>query len=32
MEVVVITTVRDGYGHVLSSTYIRRVLERKQSE
>jgi len=30
MEVVVISTVRDGYGHVLSSTYIRRVLEKMQ--
>ncbi|MFN3804218.1 MAG: phosphopantetheine adenylyltransferase [Pyrobaculum sp.] len=27
MEVVVISTVRDGFGHILSSTYIRRVLE-----
>jgi len=27
MELVVISTVRDGYGHILSSTYIRRVLE-----
>jgi pantetheine-phosphate adenylyltransferase len=27
MELVIISTVRDGYGHVLSSTYIRRVLE-----
>lgn len=31
MEVVVISTVRDGYGYVLSSTYIRRLLERKQA-
>jgi len=30
MEVVVISTVRDGYGHVLSSTYIRKVLEKMQ--
>ena len=29
MEVVVISTVRDGFGHRLSSTYIRRVLERR---
>jgi len=30
MEVIVISTVRDGYGHVLSSTYIRKVLEKMQ--
>ncbi|AFA40410.1 MAG: phosphopantetheine adenylyltransferase [Pyrobaculum sp.] len=30
MEVVVISTVRDGFGHILSSTYIRRVLEQSK--
>lgn len=29
MEIVVISTVRDGFGHVLSSTYIRKVLGEK---
>jgi len=29
MELVVISTVRDGFGRTLSSTYIRRVLERR---
>jgi pantetheine-phosphate adenylyltransferase len=32
MELVVISTVRDGYGHVLSSTYIRRALEHMRLE
>lgn len=32
MEVVVISTVRDGFGHILSSTYIRRVLEKLEPE
>ncbi|MGB9705901.1 MAG: phosphopantetheine adenylyltransferase [Pyrobaculum sp.] len=32
MEVVVISTVRDGFGHTLSSTYIRRVLEGLRGE
>jgi len=32
MEVFIISTVRDGYGHTLSSTYIRRVLERPESK
>lgn len=26
MEVVVISTVRDGFGHILSSTYLKRVM------
>ena len=32
MELVVISTVRDGFGHILSSTYIRRALERMRLE
>ncbi|ACB39056.1 phosphopantetheine adenylyltransferase [Pyrobaculum neutrophilum] len=32
MEIVVISTVRDGFGHVLSSTYIRRALEKLEAK
>lgn len=28
MEVIIISTVRDGFGHTLSSTYLRRVMDK----